>query len=113
MGDDIARATTAGMASSHASMRLSDWRGRVERKYATAASRTLADEGEPSDAELTNLRNRYIEFRALDDNSKALLALARADHWITGVTASICSGVYRLTLFVAALIVIYRWHYGV
>ena len=77
-------------------------------------SKKVADEYQierlqPTDDELKILRDRFVEYRALDYAQKEAWRPLRENDPSVNITLLICSGVYRVILFCAAVIVIFQF----
>lgn len=102
------RATRKTLAKAQASLRLSS-------AIDVVAERLLAaQQGEgdgPTEAQLEALRRRHLEYEALDRAQRETWELARESPY-EGIVSSISKYVYRLTLFTAACVVLWRWLAG-
>ncbi len=101
-----ARAEMVGSGSYVASRRYGDLVDKVAAKY-NAQFEEVPDAPDPAANELTALRERYLEHRALEERSQLLWRLLKEDHRVE--IAAICVKMaYRSTLFAAAVVILWR-----
>ena len=102
-----ARAEWAGGGSYIASRRYSAIVDRVAAKY-NAQFDEVPNAPEPTESELTALRERYLEYRALEEESQ-LRWRALSENSLFVEIATICvKAAYRITLFAAALAILWN-----
>jgi hypothetical protein len=97
------RAMMAAAASNTTSTRLNGVMDRVIRKL-----QSETEEVSPTEAELAMLRERYLEHRAVDDEQKRLWCMYRSPSGRFEMFAIFVKMLYRLTLFAAAVVILYR-----
>ena len=66
-----------------------------------------ADAPNPTDAELAQVRERYLELQAIAEAAAAARKIPEPGYW--EFLSKLLKGIYRLTLFAAALTILHRF----